>query len=150
MSLDILFYDCLFHWLHCDQIDLRDHWEATVKSSVGRSVTEPTPPRPGPVPVHSKHEVLRRSWGLCFAFLWEFSGVAGEVKPSQYYLLFTLAFCFEIPFQLCSPVFFLLLLFLLQIRGTTFYSLAHHAFLAWGLWNLSFNPVGISRVWASQ
>lgn len=38
----------------------------------------------------------------CFAFMWDFSGIADEAKLSKYFLLFTLAFCFEVPFQLCS------------------------------------------------
>lgn len=45
------------------------------------------------------NRVSRRNRVLCFAFMRDFSELADETKLSKYYLLFVLAFCFEI-FQL--------------------------------------------------
>lgn len=61
--------------------------------------------------------------------MWDFSGTAYEAKLSKYYLLCTLAFCFETAFHLCSLAFFLVPVSVLPMRANTFSGPARHTFL---------------------
>lgn len=109
---DMLCYDCLFGWFHCDK-DRTQVMEKVAEDSVDRTASIPT--------VLSPHcpkqtdKVFRRNQLLCFSFMWNFSELADEAKLSKYYLHFGLFFCFEMSFQLyslCSFLFITIIIFI--------------------------------------